>query len=198
MISRALPAAEGVYLDQDLVLAMLATVVDYQMHSRAVVNAMERFKRRNSGRPTTLDELVSLLSRYPDDKEGNIALALEMWGYRFWTRAAQLRRLVEYFDSVGVSDLSSLQAWASTSTFDDFRRRVHGLGPAVYQWLVMRQGVDTVKPDVHVRRFAERAVGRRLSDEDVVEVITRAAQLLGRKAHEVDWASWEWSLRTSQ
>jgi len=36
---------------------------------------------------------------------------------------------------------------------------------ARYQWLVMRQGVDTVKPDVHVRRFAEAAVGRKLNDQ---------------------------------
>jgi hypothetical protein len=31
----------------------------------------------------------------------------------------------------------------------------------------MRQGVDTVKPDAHVRRYAEAAVGRPLSDADV-------------------------------
>jgi hypothetical protein len=55
----------------------------------------------------------------------------------------------------------------------------------------MRQGVDTVKPDVHVRRFTEAAVGRPLSDVDVVAVVTRAAGVLGIKAYEVDWGIWE-------
>jgi hypothetical protein len=55
----------------------------------------------------------------------------------------------------------------------------------------MRQGVDTVKPDVHVRRFAEDAFGRQLSDDEVVEVVTRAARLLNIKAYEFDWRIWE-------
>jgi hypothetical protein len=61
----------------------------------------------------------------------------------------------------------------------------------VYQALVMRQGVDTVKPDVHVHRFVERAVGRHLRDVEVVEVVTAAARDLGWKAAELDWAIWE-------
>ena len=55
----------------------------------------------------------------------------------------------------------------------------------------MRQGVDTVKPDVHVRRFVEAAVRRPLSDADVVDVVTRAARVLGIKAYELDWPIWE-------
>jgi hypothetical protein len=55
----------------------------------------------------------------------------------------------------------------------------------------MRQGVDTVKPDLHVRRFAEGAVGRGLSDWEVVEVTTEAAKRLGIKAIELDWRIWE-------
>ena len=57
----------------------------------------------------------------------------------------------------------------------------------------MRQGVDTVKPDVHVRRFAEAALGRPLSDADIVEVVTLAARVLGIKAYELDWRIWEGS-----
>jgi hypothetical protein len=55
----------------------------------------------------------------------------------------------------------------------------------------MRQGVDTVKPDVHVRHFAESALGRPLSDTDVIEVVVAAAQSMGVKAYELDWRIWE-------
>ena len=109
-----------------------------------------------------------------------------------WTRAQQLRQLTSYFRSIGVLDQPSLKKWAENSTFkNDFEGKVKGLGIAVYHWLVMRQGVDSVKPDVHVRRFAEAAVGRPLGDADVVEVVTRAAHQLGKKAFELDWAIWE-------
>ena len=94
--------------------------------------------------------------------------------------------------SIGVVDQPTLKEWAHRSEFRrDFEGRVKGLGRAVYQALLMRQRVDTVKPDVHVRRFAEAAVGRRLSDADVVEVVTRAARELGMKACELDWRIWE-------
>jgi len=55
----------------------------------------------------------------------------------------------------------------------------------------MRQGVDTVKPDVYVRRFAEAAVGRSLSDEEVIAAVSDAAHELDLKAYELDWRIWE-------
>ena len=132
------------------------------------------------------------MARFPDDRDGNTALAVDLWGYRLWTRAGQLRGLCAYFRSIGVVDQPTLEAWAHRSEFGrDFEGRVKGLGRAVYESLVMRQGVDTVKPDVHVRRFAEAAVGRRLSDADVVEVVTRAARSLGVNAVDLDLRIWE-------
>jgi hypothetical protein len=78
------------------------------------------------------------------------------------------------------------QAFANNST-SLFQAKSEGY----IENVLMRQGVDTVKPDVHVRRFAEAAVGRPLSDADVVEVVTRAARLLGIRAYELDWRIWE-------
>ena len=101
-----------------------------------------------------------------------------------------LRDLVAFFDAIGVRDQPTLARWAAQAEFRrSFEGRVRGLGPAVFQWLVMRQAVDTVKPDIHVRRFAEAAVGRPLNDnKDVIAVVTRAVHRLGDKAYEFDWA----------
>jgi hypothetical protein len=133
-----------------------------------------------------------MMARYPEDQAGNTALARQLWGYNLWTRAQQLRDLARYFRSIGVANQEQLKQWALASTFNkDFEGRVKGLGPAVYQWLVMRQGVDTIKPDVHVRRFAEAAVGRKLNDRDLIELTTRAARSIGIKAIELDWRIWE-------
>ncbi len=102
------------------------------------------------------------------------------------------RGLVGYFASIGVTDQHALKRWTATATFErDFKGRIHGLGQAVFQWLVMRQGVDTVRLDVHVHRFAARVAGRPLRDADVVTAIEAAARRLGRPAHRLDWAIWE-------
>lgn len=189
---RTLEPAASAYLEDDFVMNLLETVLDYMLQTPVVVNALEYFKANRWNDARTLDDLDALMSRYPDDQEGNTRLAVHLWGYKLWTRAQQLRGLATYFRSIGVVDRETLKAWAHASEFRrDFEGRVKGLGPAVYQWLVMRQGVDTVKPDVHVRRFVEAAVGRPLSDSDLVDVVTRAARVLGIKAYELDWRIWE-------
>jgi hypothetical protein len=100
------------------------------------------------------------------------------------------RGLTAYFRSIGVTDQERLRQWATESEFHhDFEGRVKGLGTAAYQWLIMRQGIETVKPDVH--RFAETALDRKLNDGEVVEVVSRAAVVLGVKAYELDWSIWE-------
>jgi hypothetical protein len=190
--ARVLPPNESVYLEEDFVMNLLETVLDYMLQTEVVVRALERFRENRWSEVRTLDDLERVMARFPDDQAGNTALAQHLWGYNLWTRAQQLRELARYFRSIGVVDQERLKQWALTSTFkNDFEGRVKGLGPAVYQWLVMRQGVDTVKPDVHVRRFAEASVGRRLNDQDLIELTTRAAATIGIKAFELDWRIWE-------
>jgi hypothetical protein len=63
-----------------------------------------------------------------------------------------------------VIDQPSLKTWAHEVDFRrDFEGRVRGIGPAVYQWLVIRQGVDTVMPDVTSAGSLRRWSGGRLT-----------------------------------
>lgn len=187
-----LPPAQSVYIEEDFVMNLLETVLDYMLQTPVVVKALEHFRDNRWDEVRTLDDLAAVVGRYPDDEDGNKELARYLWGYNLWTRAHQLRGLATFFRGIGVVDQDGLRSWAHASEFRrDFEGRVKGLGPAVYQWLVMRQGVDTVKPDVHVRRFTEAALGRPLSDRDVIDVMCRAAQALEIKAYELDWRVWE-------
>jgi hypothetical protein len=192
LAARRLPPAGAAYVEDDFVMNLLETVLDYMLDTKVVIKALEHFRANCWDEVRTIDDLEVLIARFPENREGNVALARHLWGYKFWTRAQQLRDLARYFRSRGIVDQEQLRRWAHNSTFErDFKGRVRGLGPAVYQWLVMRQGVDTVKPDVHLRRFAEAAVGRRLTDHDVIELTTKVAVRLGIKAHELDWRVWE-------
>jgi hypothetical protein len=189
---RELPAGEGVVQEDDFVVNLLTTVIDFQMSTTAVARALEHFKTNRWDQIRTMADLQLALLSCPDDKGGNTALAQDLWGYNLWTRAHLLRGLVDYFDGIGVRDQPALRAWAARTEFkQDFEGRVKGLGFAVYKSLVMRQGVDTVKPDVHVRRFVEAAIGRPVSDTEVVMLVEDAAKALGRRATELDWSIWE-------
>ena len=190
--ARDIQAAQGNYIEEDFVMNLQETVLDYQMSTTAVVRALHHYRDNRWDEIRTGDDLEQAMAQFREDREGNVALAQHLWGYDLWTRAQQLRDLTAYFRKIGVTDQASLKRWAKSSDFKrDFEGRVRGLGIAVYNWLVMRQGVDTVKPDVHVRRFAEGAVGRPLNDREVVDVVVAAAHQLGRKAYELDWAIWE-------
>ena len=193
-LGKDLPAAKGVYIEDDFITNLMATVLDYQLQSTVVERAVAHYKRHAWDEIRDLADLEEAFGRFDDTQEGNKELAQHLWGYDLWTRSGQLRNLATFFESIGVTDQPALKSWAETSTFEnDFQGQVRGLGPAVYQWLIMRQGVDTVKPDVHVRRFAERAVGRPLSDTDLVDAVERAAVSLDLTALEFDWRIWEWS-----
>jgi hypothetical protein len=143
----SVPRAAGSYHEPDFVMNMLATVVDFRTHTTAVENALNHFRANRWNDIRTINELKDLFARYPDDQNGNTALAQYLWGYNMWTRAHLLRDLVAFFDSIGVHDQPALARWAAQAEFRrSFEGRVSGLGPAVFQWLVMRQAVDTVKP----------------------------------------------------
>ena len=191
--ARSLSPAAGIAEEEDFVTNLLVTVIDFQMNTTAVVRALDYFRNERWAEIRTMADLESVVGRFDDDQPGNTELAVYLWNYKLWTRAAMLRRLIEFFNSVGVCDQPALTKWAETVEYkEDFEGRVKGLGRAVFNSLVIRQGVDTVKPDVHVHRFAEGALGRRLSDSDTVDVVVGAAHRLGMKASDLDWAIWEY------
>jgi hypothetical protein len=189
---RCLPPAVGSYLVDDYVTNLLLTVLDFQLHTTIVRRAHDFYQAHRSTEVKTFEQLKGLLARFPDDPEGNTALAQNLWGYRYGKRIGYLRGLVSHFESIGVTTQERLTEWARTSDFDkDFKGRVPGLAYAVYKWLVMRQGVETIKPDVHVRRFVDSAVGRIVDDQTLVSALEGVAREIGLKAYELDWRIWE-------
>jgi len=129
--ARHLPPAEESYLETDFIMNLLETVLDYQMHTTAVVRALEHFREHRWDEIRTLDDLDAVFARYTHDQEGNTALAQYLWRYNMWTRAHQLRDLAAYFREIGVVDQDSLRRWAEQSQFRlDFEGKVKGLGIA--------------------------------------------------------------------
>jgi len=190
---RAVPPAQRDYREHDFVTNLLLTVLDFQLQSTQVAGAIGHYRRSRWQGIRTLTDLEQTLARYPDDQEGNAAAAMHLWGGRYWTRLALLRRLTAFFRQTGVTSQERLRDWARTAEFSrDFAGKVPGLGLAVFQWLIIRQGVETVKPDVHLHGFVAHVLGKQLSDAELVDALTRAATALGLKAYELDFAIWEY------
>jgi hypothetical protein len=189
---RAVPLTENKYVATDFVVALLETVMDYQNASTTVQRAGTHFADNRWDEIRTLDDLERVLARFPADRGGNDELALYLWGYHHWRRAQELRGLVAYFRERNVTDLAALKAWAVASSTDDFVGHIKGLGTAVYHGLVMRLGVETVKPDVHILRFVSDAIGRPVNELEAVKALEQVAQRLDLSPRTLDWSIWEY------
>jgi len=190
---RSLPSAKGNYLVHDYVENLLRTVLDFQMRVTTVERAIDHYHQRDQKEIANFTALKNLLATYPDTREGNQQIAQYLWGNNHWTRVELLRRLVAYFETQGVTTQEQLKQWASKADFErDFKGQVKGAGFAIFQWLVMRQGVETVKPDIWIRRFIQDALSYSVSDETAVELLEKVAQEIGVKAYELDWRIWEY------
>jgi hypothetical protein len=183
---REIPPRPDAHVPTDLMTELFDTVLDYQNRAETVRKAQAHFRSIHGDDVRSLDELTELIERTPDD----IELAASLWGNRHWRRARELRGLVAYLRERDVTDLAALRRWAAGSTQDDFVGHIKGLGPAVYRSLVMRLGVDTIKPDVHVLRFVSSAIGRRVSQDEAVASLETVARRLGTSARILDGSIW--------
>ena len=191
---KELSPAKGIYLVHDYLENIFITVLDFMLKGDIIKNAIAYYKENRWNSIRTLRDLRQLLSEYPDDKEGNTAVAQYLWKYKYWTRVSLMRKLVDFLVSINVRSQEDLIKWANTSNFEtDFKGKIPGMSYAIYQWLIMRQGIETIKPDTHVRRFVESIVHHsHFTDEELVACLENVAKELKLKAYELDWRIWEY------
>jgi hypothetical protein len=88
---RLLPEPDGDYLEDDFLVNVVATVIDFQTQTSAVERAIAHFRREALPHLRDIEDLRGLFERWPPDQPGNTALAEHLWGYKMWTRAQMLR-----------------------------------------------------------------------------------------------------------
>jgi hypothetical protein len=192
---RRIPLTKKTYLAEGYVDTLLQTVIDYQQRETTVNNAIAYFRASREHEISAHGDLVACLSRFSDDRDGNIELARYLWGYRLWTRAQQLRGLARYFEDRNVTTLELLQKWAQTRPWQDFRGKIPGIGFVLYQWLIIRLGVVTVKPDSRILGFIKDVIGRGVSEMEGVDALEEVARRLDIPANVLDWSLWEYRRR---
>src|SRR5438132_342942 len=95
---RGVPLTSSDYVGAEFVPALMLTVIDYQQHTTTVERAMQHFNESRAQDLLSMADLKACLASFPDTREGNTDLAEYLWGYKFWTRARQLRDLTSFFD----------------------------------------------------------------------------------------------------
>lgn len=120
-----------------------------------------------------------------------------MWNNNHWTRAKFLRMLLYEFESRGIKGQQSLKKWVSNADFEkdvkgQFKTEEHSIGIALFQWLRLRLGIDTVKTDVHIMNFVSTAIGRKISQQEALDALILVAKQTNRKASLLDAAIWHY------
>ena len=188
------------YRVNDYVTNLLNTVLDFQMKVRPLSTAMEYYEENHGYR--THKKLKSFIETFPNTKKGNLRLANALWNNNHWSRAKFLRMLLTEFENRGIKGQQSLKKWISKADFEthikgQFKTKEHSIGIALFQWLRLRLGVDTVKPDVHIVNFATNAVGRKVSQQEALDSLLEVAEQTNRKASLLDAAIWHYQKRKS-
>ena len=70
-----LPAAEGVYIEDDFVTNLMATVIDYQTQSIVVERAIVHYKENRWDEIRTFEDLKRTFDNFDDSRDGDTALA---------------------------------------------------------------------------------------------------------------------------
>ena len=188
-----LPFIQTDHWEADYIVDVMQTVLDFQMQVGTVETSLNYFRSavQKQHQIYTHEQLVALLSRYPDTKEGNLAASQLLWNNKHWVRLELLRRFLPFLAKNRITDQPSLRAWAKQAEFErDFKGQVKGLGIAVFHWLLIRSGADSIKPDVWVINFVKRVIGKRLSEKVLVQTFKAIAPLLGETLETIDVTIW--------
>ena len=183
------------YRMDNYALNLINTALDFRANVNTVNRAMRHYQE-NIGY-SSHGRLQGIVDQFPNTERGNKRLARYLWSNKMWTRAAFLRMLIHQFEIRGIRGQKSLTRWLRKADFErDIRGRFktghHSIGPALFHWLCLRCGIDTIKPDVHVIRFVSDAIGRQASAEESVQDLTRIAEEQGRKAYLLDSGIWHY------
>jgi hypothetical protein len=90
------------------------------------------------------------------------------------------------------SEWECLHTWAgSVSPADYAQVGVKGFGLAGFQYMRMLLGIQTTKPDVHIKRFVSGVIGRPVNSIVALSLLEQAAAQAGLPLREVDGAIWQ-------
>jgi len=177
------------------VVALISTVLAMrQKWEQTAQPRLEAFKT-NYSQIKTLHDLKTLMESMDEREFCAEVLGIQVKKTPFW-RYVMLKELINALTYHGKvrgfrDDWDAIQDWARAVDINDLQSDVVGkikdVGLATVQNLRLTCGVDTVKPDVHVKK-ALKEIG--LGNE--VQVVELLSELTGYSRRELDQIFWYW------
>lgn len=173
-----------------VLLLMDATLSINRQYNKFVLPRIEHFKKEFPN-INTLEQLKNLI-----DKKGINAFE-NVWNYNHPKRVEILQDLAKFFldykteNSIS-DDLESMKHWARSVDINSGKiLPIDGMGFATSQYIRKMLGVDSVKPDVHIKRSIFEGTGEKMSDRKTVLFIESTAETMGVTATALDHAIWK-------
>ena len=181
------------YRMNNYALNVINIALDFQSRVETVNSAMIYYENHVGYRSHR--KLKKLVESFPNTKRGHQRLARRLWSNNMWTRAEFLRVLLEEFDIRGIRGQKSLTRWLTNADFKrdvkgQFKSEHHSVGIALFHWLCLRCGIDTIKPDVHILDFVESVIGRRAKPDECIAALVEIAREQHRECCRLDSAIW--------
>jgi hypothetical protein len=168
-----------------------------------VVPRRDRFKAQHP-LVKTVEDLDKEISRHRTPH----AFMLQTLRTNFEQRAQTLAAVTHWLVSIGgtgtdADQLQRLEAWAATAHPHDHKTLgIRGFGLSGFQYLRMLFGADTTKPDLRIRQWVSKAIGRHVtftkadsghlvSDLRALALMEGATRALGLSLRDADATIWE-------
>ena len=144
----------------------------------------------------TLEDLKNLI-----DSMSEKEFCKKVLDFKSHPRYVRLKKLTKVLmayqqDNEFDDDWEAVQDWAKIvdiNNLEDSVRKIDGVGLATVQNIRLTCGIDTAKPDVHVKESLKEV---RLGNE--VEVVELISELTGYKSRELDQIFWYWHKNRSE
>jgi hypothetical protein len=160
-------------------------------YTRVVAPRVERFVRDHP-EVCSCAALAGLIRQHPSPA----AFSASVLNMKHATKGAAILAVADHligeqarFEGSEEERLSQWARWARPGDFIAFV--APGFGIAGFQYLRILFGADTIKPDVHILRYLQDAIGHPVAEGPAVYLIERVAGLMGASARGIDRAIWE-------
>ena len=118
--------------------------------------------------------------------------------FLLWSHPEKLNRFVGLSNIIyrnGVDESSEFAEWISGSSARDQVLSISGIGPKTFDYLCCLVGLDRIPVDRHIKGFVGEAGVFVSGYENIQEVVSYAADLLGLSRRDFD--AWIWRYRVS-
>lgn len=178
---------ELTYYKNPCLVILDAVMSRSRVYETTVVPRLNYFKT-NYPEINTLDMLINTIN-----KVGSENFASKFLDYQFADIGKVILDTAMLFNinKNNFEDLEGMKYFASTPNFYKEIKKVNGIGIATARYLAILLGIDTVKPDIHIIRFISQSIDRKVSEEEAVDLLTKAAKEMRESVARIDNSIWQ-------